>query len=548
MINQNIRVPGSYNEVDASGANTALPTYRQPILIVAPRIKPPAAWSATTPYQLGAVVKPSANSNNYYICIVAGSSSATEPAWPGAGGVVTDGGATWREFVSVVDLVAVNTPVKCYSADDAARYAGSGSIAHRMVRAVFRQYKYAEVTLICVDDADASVKATASLVFSGAATSSGTIDIYIGKDKISYSYLTGATAASIAQEVDALIAAAHDLPVTSDVSTSTITLRAKNGGTPGNELGLWSPTNSKYEPVVIKTSDDGITVAVTGFSSGATDPDLSSAFTAATVGNFALVAIPYKGSDQLSALKEYLRTVSDEVNCNGARAFIATTKSIADATTLADQNYERLHVALVRRCKMPSYEIAAAVAADHAATGHPAIPLNNRPLYDCDAPAIANRLEFNEINSLLWNGVTPYNADQTGVVRCVRSITTYTYNASGTPDDLYLDTTTIANLDYTRQSIKSRHEREFQGCALRDNHVDGEPDFIVTPDDIRSVNIDVCLRLEQFGCLQNVKALKDRFVSQRDPNIQGRVNSDIPVEVVHGLHVLANTIRIVTTN
>jgi phage tail sheath gpL-like len=202
----------------------------------------------------------------------------------------------------------------------------------------------------------------------------------------------------------------------------------------------------------------------------------------------------------------------------------------------------------LRKCKTSPFEVAANVAADHAAIGHPAIPLNNRELPYLDAPDIADRLEWSEINSLLWNGVTPLNADQSNAVRIVRSITSYTRNDAGSPDPLFLDTTKIAILDYTRQAVKERQLKEFgSGKVLRDNHADGEPAFVVTPQDIRSVNIDVALRLEKTGCLQNVKKLKDSFVSSRDANVAGRVNSSIPVETVEGLHVLANTISVTTT-
>lgn len=548
MIRSDIRVPGSYVEVDASGANSALPAYRQKILVVAPRIATPAAWAGTTAYTVGQVVRPTANSNNYFMCIVAGTTAASEPTWPAAGGSVADGTVTWREFVTAKDIAAVHIPVDCFSADDGAKYAGSGSLAHRIVRAIKRQFEYAEVTLILVDDDVSAVKATGSIAIAGTATASGTIDLYIGNEKISYSYSAGATNTAIASAIDALIASSHDLAASPSVASGTITLHAKNGGTPGNLLGRWNAGTSRYEPVVIKTSGDGITVTVTGFSGGATDPDLEDAFTAATADAYALIVTPYAGADQIADLRAYLLSVSNEINCRGARAWIGITSSIAAATTLADVNYERIHVPFVRRCKTPAYELAAMVAADHAAVGHPAKPLNYRELIHCDAPEIADRFEWSEINSLLWNGVTPYNADNSGRVRCVRSITTYKTNASGTPDPLYLDTTTIANLDYTRQAVKARHELEFSGMALRENHVDGEPEFIVTPGDIRSVNIDVCMRLEKYGVLQQVKVFKDRFVSVRDSNVQGRINSDIPVEVVQGLHVLANSIRIVTSN
>ena len=548
-IASNIRVPGSYNEIDASGANTRLPAWSQPLLIVAPRIKAPSAWAATTAYSLGDVVKPTTSNDDgyYYICTAAGTSGGTEPTWPGAGGSVTDGTVTWRELVNAADIIDVDTPTRCYSPDDGARYGGTGSIAHRMVRAALRQYRHAEVTLICVDDDNSGVKATSTLTFSGTADGSGSLECRIGNEKVSYSWDDGDTAAQIATGLDAAIAAVHDLPVTPSVSSAVITLQAKNAGVPGMEIGRYNTTDTDYQPEVTFITGSGVSCAITGFASGATDPDITTALAAATAEAYALIAIPYKDSTNLTALAAHLASVSDENNCNGMRAWIGTTATIAIATTLAGENNERIHVAFARKCRFVSFEIAAAVAAMHAQTGHPALPLNTLEMADCDAPAVEDRLEFSEINSLLWNGVTPFNSDGFGTVRCVRSITTYTKNGGGSPDDTYLDTTVIANLDYTRTSIKTAHVNALSQAVLRDNHVDGEPDFVVTPDDIRSLNIAICLKLERYGSLQNVAALADRFISVRDPDVAGRVNSDIPVEVVQGLHIIANTIRLTTT-
>ena len=544
-IQSNIRVPGSYNEVDITGAQTRLPAYRQPMCIIAPRIKAPSAWEATTAYSLGDKVKPTSGNDDghFYICIAAGTSGGTEPTWPGASGTVTDGTVSWRELCNASEIIDADTPTRVYAPDDGARFGGAGSIAHRMVRAALRQYRHAELTLIAVDDDATGVCATATLTFSGTASGSGSLQCRIGNELVTYAWSDGDTAAEIAAGLDAVIAANHDLPVSCSVSSAVITLLAKNAGETGNEIGKYDTT---YKAVVTITGS-GVACAVTGFSSGANNPDITDALTAATAGAYSLFAISYKDATNIAALQAHLLSVSDETNCNGARAWIGITSTIAAATTLAATNDERVHVAQSRKSRFTSFEIAAAAAAMHAQTGHPARPLNTMEMYDCDAPEITDRLEFSEQNTLLWNGVTPFNSDGMGDVRCVRSVTTYTTNGGGSPDDTYLDTTVIACFDYVRKSIRTAHESTYSQAVLRENHVDGEPSFVVTPDDIRAFNIAICKQLERYGVCQNVDLLVDRFVSVRDPDVAGRVNSDIPVEVVQGLHVLANTIRVTTT-
>ena len=64
-----------------------------------------AAWLASTAYLVGEYVQPTATGGNghLYRCILAGTTQATEPAWPLAeNATVTDGGVTWEELTPVL--------------------------------------------------------------------------------------------------------------------------------------------------------------------------------------------------------------------------------------------------------------------------------------------------------------------------------------------------------------------------------------------------------------------------------------------------------------
>lgn len=55
-------------------------------------------WKASIAYALNAIAIPSEYNGHYYKCTVAGTSGATEPAWPTtSGGTVVDGTVTWQE-------------------------------------------------------------------------------------------------------------------------------------------------------------------------------------------------------------------------------------------------------------------------------------------------------------------------------------------------------------------------------------------------------------------------------------------------------------------
>ena len=62
-----------------------------------PGIVPYNTWAASTAYDVGNVVIPTVPNTRRYACIVAGTSGATEPVWPGAlGATVVDGTVTWK--------------------------------------------------------------------------------------------------------------------------------------------------------------------------------------------------------------------------------------------------------------------------------------------------------------------------------------------------------------------------------------------------------------------------------------------------------------------
>jgi len=134
-----------------------------------------------------------------------------------------------------------------------------------------------------------------------------------------------------------------------------------------------------------------------------------------------------------------------------------------------------------------------------------------------------------------------------GRVQCVRAISTYIRNSAGAEDDTFLDSFKIATADYVRDAVRVRHLSDFPNKILRDNHVDGEPSGVVTPADVRDTNLDVCRRIEREGGLNNVNFFADGFTSVRDPNVPGRVNSVIPIDIVDAAHIMANTITITST-
>jgi hypothetical protein len=87
-------------------------------------------WKASTVYRLGEVITPNTGTTgngHTYVCIVAGTSGSSQPAFPlGDAGTVTDGTATWKEVTAHAATVIDSIPNTLFTVT---RIAGAGSYA-----------------------------------------------------------------------------------------------------------------------------------------------------------------------------------------------------------------------------------------------------------------------------------------------------------------------------------------------------------------------------------------------------------------------------------
>src|SRR5205807_2667273 len=87
-------------------------------------------WKANTVYQAGEVVTPNngtTGNGHLYVCTVAGTSGATQPAFPiSDGSTVTDGTVTWKEVTAHAGTAIDSIPNTFFSVT---RIAGAGSYA-----------------------------------------------------------------------------------------------------------------------------------------------------------------------------------------------------------------------------------------------------------------------------------------------------------------------------------------------------------------------------------------------------------------------------------
>lgn len=147
---------------------------------------------------------------------------------------------------------------------------GENSMLAGMIRAAKAINKVTQMDAIPLSDNGSGVAATGTVAFTGTATATGTLYITVGSTE-NYRYEiaveTGDTATVIGGKLETVINADAKAPVTAVNTTGSVVLTAVNKGTEGNTIGLRS------EGTVA-----GVTVALTAFASGATNPTITSIF------------------------------------------------------------------------------------------------------------------------------------------------------------------------------------------------------------------------------------------------------------------------------
>ena len=413
-------------------------------------------------------------------------------------------------------------PQRVFSDVSAAELFGRGSQAHIMVRAAINANRYVQLSVIALDDAAAGIAATGSIAITGPATTVGVLSVWIGIERIDLAVASGELSSSIAARLATLISALGDLPVTSSVAGSTVTLTAKNKGTAGNQL-----------PLRASCTAYGVTPALVQMSGGDIDPDIQPALTQIFGAGHDIIVPGVSSASTLQTLRTHLEAVSGPLEQRGAIGIAGWRRTLASGTTLSSAlNSGYISVAWHPGSRLPDGVIAAAYAAVIAGEEDPARPLNTLALNGLDVTDLQDRPGRVEQEAALHNGLTPLEIGPGDKVQIVRAISTYTLSPDGVEDVSLLDLTTIRTLFYVRKALRTRIALRFPREKLSSR----------TPPKVRLELLDVLRQLEELEIVEEVSANKAALIVERDSQDANRLNAAIPVDVVNGLHVFAGRI------
>ncbi len=177
--------------------------------------------------------------------------------------------------------VVANEPMQVLSADQVGAEYGLGSQLHRLAISSFKGGKSIETWVAPQDET--GTKASRDVVFTTAGVSAGTIALYIANEYVGITIASGTSQDDIATAVMNAVNADESLPVVATVATNTLTLTAKNSGTYGNELTVYTNLSQTDELPA------GLTVAIANayLTGGAGTPDIDLVLTELGTGDSA---------------------------------------------------------------------------------------------------------------------------------------------------------------------------------------------------------------------------------------------------------------------
>lgn len=432
--------------------------------------------------------------------------------------------------------------------DASARY-GAGSMLAGMVAAYTLNDSFGE--LWCLPLADVAsgsggVAATGSVAFTGTATATGVLSLYVAGIKIATAVTSGTTAAQLATAVVAAAALIPNLPATLSVDGTTpskVDITANHAGEAGNDIDIQlnylGARGGEATPA-------GITPTITAMADGATNPTLTTAL--ANLGDelFDFIVGPYTDEASIAALTSLLNDVSGrwswEVQVFGG-VFMAYRGTYGSQTTFGTGLNDQ-HSSCMGFPDSPTpvwiWAAATAGAAAVSLRADPGLPLQTLQIQGVLAPPQPSRFTLKQRNSLLFDGISTFTADDANNVYIENLITTYQKNAQGQPDDSYLQVETMYQLMFLIRDMKTLVTSKYGRIKLApDGTRFGPGANVVTPSTVKADIIALYQQRESEGYVQNSAAFAAGLVVQINPQNAKRLDVLWDGDLIQGLRQFA---------
>lgn len=429
----------------------------------------------------------------------------------------------------------VVTPIT--SAPQGGEYFGRGSQLAQMIEVWKAANPNTELWAIALNEDAAGVKATATVTITGTATEDGTLAFIWGGRRRTVGVVKGDTEDDVAAAIAAADTADGDSPTTSAAVDNVVTASARHKGAYG--LGL-SIVKNYY---VGEKVPAGLTVVITAFANGATDPDVADAI-AALGGDvqYHTIVSGFTGDANMDALEAEMDSRWSALRAIEGIVFAAFRGNYAATQTYGNaRNSPYSTVLATSLSPTPPWMWASVYAAVCAASTaiDPATPLQYSRLPGLLAPLEADRFIRSERDLLLADGMATVLINGAGQVDIERARTTYQTNPQNVEDPSYRDVETLRTLSYLRYSFRLRMALRFGKAKIADDGNDFDPgQLIATPSVVRAETITLYEEWGRAALVENVETFKSQLIVERDPNDTGRMLVFHPPDIVNQLRVI----------
>ena len=440
-------------------------------------------------------------------------------------------------------VAAADTPILVSRTDEAKTQFGIGSMLARMHDVYRANDSFGEVWCLPLADNGAGVAASGTLTVTGPATAAGTVNLYVGSQRVQVAVAAADAATAIAAAINAAINADTTLPVTSTVLTGVVTVTAKHKGTLGNAIKL----QLNYRGYAGgESTPAGVAVAVVAMSGGTADPTLTTALAAMGDEEYDFIVMPYTDSTSLDALKTVMNDSTGRWAYNRqlyGHVYAAKADSFANLVTLGGARNDQHASIAGYETGVPNtpWEYAAAYGARNAVflAADPARPTQTGELVGILPAPAGSRFIMTERQTLLNSGIaTSYVGG--GAVRIERAITSYQKNTWNQADPSYLDSETLHTLAYVLRRLRYNVTQKYPRHKLaNDGTRFGAGQAIVTPSVVRGEILSEYAAMEEMGIVENAKEFAKHLIVERDANDPNRLNVLYPPDLVNQLRVFA---------
>ena len=437
----------------------------------------------------------------------------------------------------------VNVPVLISSADEAASLYGRGSMLHLMARKSFAQAPNVPIYTIPLAEAGGGTAATGSIVATSPATGAGTLALFIGGQKVQVGIASGDTTSQLATKIAAAINAALDLPVTASANTATVTLTARHKGTFGNDIRIQRDLDSGDAAA----SPAGVALTLNAMSTGATNPDATTAL--ANLGGtwYTVIASPYQDATNIAALEAAaaLRAGSDI-----KRPFLAVfgytgTKANFQSAVSARNSKFAAWVPVEDSPSIPA-EVAACAAALFGARQQiqPGTPMRGRTLVGIRAGQAASWTYSDEQTTVLSGGSTTRSVFD-GTIVMMDFATTYKTNPLGATDETYRFANWLGNWQTKLYSLDTVFlSAPFIDAVVVDDNAVTSVEYAISPNTVKAYAVDlVRLLWEPLALTKEADAVVAGIKTEIDSTNPGRINLLIPDVHAAGLRIIAGRVQ-----